>query len=68
MVASNRDTYGRHYGHRTEVKQGADGLARHFKEVHRVEKDLTKKEDLAQCLESFKLLVIGRVRPPATPE
>ena len=31
-------------------------------------KDLTKKESLAQCLESFKLQVIGSVRPPDTPE
>ena len=58
----------RHYGHRSEVKQGADGLGRHFKDVHGVGKDLTRKEDLAQCLESFKLQVIGSVRPPATPE
>ena len=58
----------RHYGHRTEVKQGVDGLGRHFNEVHGVGKDLAKKDDLARCLESFHLQVIGSVRPPATPE
>ena len=39
-----------------------------LKDVHGVGKDLTRKEDRAQCLESFKLQVIGSVRPPATPE
>ena len=58
----------RHYGHRSEVKQGADGLGRHFKEVHGVGMDLFKKEDLARCLESFNLQIIGSVKPPATPE
>jgi hypothetical protein len=58
----------RHYCHRSEVKQGADGLGRHFKEVHGVGMDLFKKEDLARCLESFNLQIIGSVKPPATPE
>ena len=58
----------RHYGHRSEVKLGVDGLGRHFKEVHGFGKDLTKKEELSACLESFHLQVIGSVRPPATPE
>ena len=50
------------------MKQGADVFGRHFKEVHGVGKDLSKKEELAGCLESFQLQVIGSVRPPATPE
>ena len=58
----------RHYGHRTEVKGGLDGLGRHFKDVHGVGLDLYKKEDLARCLESFHLQVIASVRPPTTPE
>ena len=58
----------RHYGHRTEVKEGLDGLGRHFKEVHGQGLDLYKKEDLATCLESFQLKVIASVRPPSTPE
>ena len=59
---------GRHYGHRREVKGGEDGLGRHFLEVHGAGLDLSKKEDLARCLENFKLVVIASVRPPATPE
>ena len=59
---------GRHYGHRREVKTGADGLGRHFLEVHGLGLDLAKKEDLEQCLQSFHLQIIASVRPPATPE
>ena len=59
---------GRHYGHRNEVKGGLDGLGRHFLEVHGGGLDLSKKDDLARCLQSFQLTVIGSVRPPATPE
>ena len=51
----------RHYGHRTEVKQGDDGLRRYLKEVHRVGRDLSKKEDIASCLESFNLQIICSV-------
>jgi hypothetical protein len=58
----------RHYGHRREVRTGADGLGRHFLEEHGVGLDLSKKEDLATCLESFHLQVMGSVKPPATPE
>jgi hypothetical protein len=38
----------RHYGHRKDVRSGADGLGRHFRDIHGVGLDLTKKEDLAQ--------------------
>jgi hypothetical protein len=58
----------RHYGHRREVRTGADGLGRHFLEEHGVGLDLSKKEDLATCLASFHLQVMGSVKPPATPE
>ena len=30
--------------------------------------DLSKKEDLARCLQHFNLQVIASVSPPATPE
>ena len=58
----------RHYGHRTEVKGGLDGLGRHFHDHYGAGLDLNKKADLARCLESFRLQVIGSVRPPSTPE
>ena len=59
---------GRHYGHRNEVKTGADGLGRYFKDVHGVGLDLAKKEDLAKCLQPFHLQIIASVKPPSTPE
>ena len=31
-------------------------------------KKIKKKEELARCLENFQLVVIGSVRPPATPK
>ena len=58
----------RHYGYRTELKGGLDGLGRHFHHHHGAGLDLGKKDDLAMCLECFGLQVIGSVRPPATPE
>ena len=58
----------RHYGHRSEVRSGADGLGRHFRDIHGVGLDLTKKEDLAQCLQPFHLQIIASVKPPVTPE
>ena len=59
---------GRTYGHRQEVKGGLDGLGRHFLDVHGAGLDLSKKEDLATCLQTFHLQIIASVRPPATPE
>jgi hypothetical protein len=58
----------RHYGHRSEVRRGEPGLGRHFHEVHGKDLDLSKRDGLAQCLDSFSLQVIATVRPPATPE
>ena len=58
----------RHYGHRREVKTGADGLGQHFLLVHGVGLDLNKKDDLATCLKNFSLQIMGSVRPPATAE
>ena len=55
-------------GHRSEIRNGLDGLGRHFNEKHGVGLDLSKKEDLARCMEHFHLQVIASVRPPATPE
>ena len=52
----------RHYGHRSEVRSGANGLGRHFRDSHGVGLDLSKKEDLAQCLQPFQWKL------PATPE
>ena len=64
----HKETVGRTYGHRQEVKGGLDGLGRHFLEVHGAGLDLKKKDDLAICLQSFPLQIIPSVRPPATPE
>ena len=58
----------RHYGHRSEIRNGLDGLGRHFKEKLGVGMDLSKKEDLARCMEHFHLQVIASVRPPMIPE
>ena len=63
-----RTMVARHYGQMSEVKGGSDGLGRHFLEVHGGGLDLSKKEDLAKCLQSFSLQVIASVRPPATQE
>ena len=57
-----------YYGHRSEVRRGVPGVGRHFQEVHGKDLDLSKRDGLAQCLESFSLQVIATVRPPATPE
>ena len=57
----------RHYGHRREVKEGLDGLGRHFLDVHGAGLDLSKKADLAMCLQDLSLVVIGSVGPPSTP-
>ena len=58
----------RHYGHRNEVRNGLDGIGRHFKEKHGQGSDLFSKTDLAKCLQSFDLQVIASVKPPATTE
>jgi hypothetical protein len=58
----------RHYGHISEIRNGLDELGRHFKEKYGVGLDLSKKEDLARCMEHFHLQLIASVRPPATPE
>ena len=58
----------RHYGHRNEVRNGLDGIGRHFKEKHGQGLDLFSKTDLAKCLQSFDLQVIASVKPPATTE
>ena len=65
---TKRTMAARHYGHRNEIKNGLDGLGKHFKEKHSVGLDLSRKEDLARCMETFSLQVIASVRPPATPE
>ena len=57
-----------HYGHRSEVRRGEDGFGRHFRDVHGGGLDLSRKEHLEQCLQSFSLQIIASVRPPATPE
>ena len=58
----------RHYGHRSEVRTGADGLGRHYLDVHGAGLDLSGKPGLAICLENFHLQIIASVRPPTTPE
>ena len=44
---TKRTMAARHYGHRNEIKNGLDGLGKHFKEKHSVGLDLSRKEDLA---------------------
>ena len=53
----------RHLGHRGEIRAGADGLGRHFKE-HGVGLDL-KNEDVFEnrIMKHFELIVIGSVEP-----
>ena len=51
----------RHYGHRREVKTGADGLGQYF--LHGVGMDLNKKEDLAS-LQIMGSLRLGVVKNP----
>ena len=52
-----------HYGHRSEVRRGEDGFGRHFRDVHGGGLDLSRKEHLEQCLQSFSLQIIASVRP-----
>ena len=58
----------RHYGHRSDVRNGTAGLGKHFKECHGQGKDLKVNENLDICMESFSLVVVASVRPPATLE
>ena len=53
----------RHLGHRGEIRAGADGLGRHFKE-HGVGLDL-RNEDVFEnnIMKHFELTVIGSVEP-----
>ena len=58
----------RHYGHRSDIKNGIAGLGSHFKEVHGNGLDLKDKQNLEECMKSFTLVIVASVRPPATPE
>ena len=58
----------RHYGHRSDIKNGIAGLGSHFKEVHGNGLDLKDKQNLEECMKSFTLVIVANVRPPATPE
>ena len=49
------------------MENGADCIGRHFRDIHGVGLDLTKKEDLAQFLQPFHLQIIASVKSPATP-
>ena len=40
----------------------------HIKEVHGDGLDLASKANLDACMESFKLVIVASVRPPANPE
>jgi tripartite motif-containing protein 2/3 len=55
-----------HYGHLSDVRNGTAGLGKHFKECHGQGKDLKVNENLDICMEPFSLVVVARVRPPAT--
>ena len=58
----------RHYGHRSDIRNGIAGLGGHFNEKHGAGLDLTKKEDLKTCMEGFSLVIVASVRPPQTQE
>ena len=58
----------RHYGHRSDIRSGTAGLGSHFKEAHGNGLDLASKANLDACMESFQLVIVASVRPPANPE
>ena len=58
----------RHYGHRSDIRSGTAGLGSHFKEVHGNGLDLGSKANLEACMDSFRLVIVASVRPPANPE
>ena len=58
----------RHYGHRSDIRSGTAGLGSHFKEVRGNGLDLGSKANLETCMDSFSLVIVASVRPPANPE
>ena len=58
----------RHYGHRSDIRQGTAGLGQHFKEIHGGGLDLSSDTNLDIAMRGFSLTIIASVRPPQTPE
>ena len=58
----------RHYGHRSDIRQGTAGLGQHFKEIHGGGLDLSSDANLDIAMRGFSLTIIASVRPPQTPE
>ena len=58
----------RHYGHRSDIRQGTAGLGQHFKEVHGTGLDLSIDTNLDTAMRGFNLSIIASVRPPQTQE
>ena len=58
----------RHYGHRSDIKNGIAGLGSHFKETHGIGLDLSQQDDLKTCMAGFSLAIVASVKPPSTPE
>ena len=58
----------RHYGHRSDVRNGIAGLGSHFRDVHGQGLDLKSDDNLNTCMANFRLVVVASVRPPTSPE
>ena len=58
----------RHYGHRSDIRNGVAGLGSHFRDMHGQGLDLKLEANLNTCMDSFRLAVVASVRPPSSPE
>ena len=58
----------RHYGHRSDIRNGVEGLGSHFRDVHGQGLDLKLDANLNTCMDIFRLAVVASVRPPSSPE
>ena len=58
----------RHYGNRSDIRNGIAGLGSHFKDVHGQGLDLKSDDNLNTCMANFRLVVVASVRPPSSPE
>ena len=46
----------RHYGHRSDVRNGIAGLGSHFRDVHGQGLDLKSDDNLNTCMANFRLV------------
>ena len=58
----------RHYGHRSEIRNGLAGLGSHFKDTNGAGMDLSQNQNLKTCMAGFSLAVVASVKPPSSPE